>query len=158
MADTLTIDSSAPASAVEETRPMRGPARPDAGGFVWGTGRRKAAVARVRVKPGSGKFIVNNKDANVYFTEERDRNDITSPLKVTKTDGKMDIMVNVQGGGYMGQAGAVKLGVARALMAYDPTLESTLRDADMVTRDPRKVERKKPGQPGARKRFQFSKR
>ena len=152
MADTLPIE------APEQSQPLRDPAKPDAGGFVWGVGRRKTAVARVRVKPGSGKFTINERDAEKYFTEERDRSDIAAPLRVTKTQGQMDVIVNVRGGGFMGQAGAVKLGLARALMGYDPTLESALRDADLVTRDPRKVERKKPGQPGARKRFQFSKR
>jgi len=88
----------------------------------------------------------------------RDRKDVIAPLVITNTQEKLDVYINVRGGGLMGQAGAVKLGVSRALKAYDPTLEPVLREHDMLTRDSRKVERKKPGQPGARKRFQFSKR
>jgi len=115
-------------------------------------------VARVRIKPGEGKFEVNGKPYDKYFTEERDRADVIAPLKITNTQDKIDVFVNIHGGGYMGQAGAIKLGLARALKGYDPSLEQALRDQDMLTRDPREVERKKPGQPGARKRFQFSKR
>ena len=133
-------------------------AKPSAGGFYWGTGRRKTAVARVRIRPGEGKYLINKREVDHYFSEPRDRADVLSPLKLTQTEGRLDVFVNVQGGGYMGQAGAVKLGLARALKLYDPGLEPILRDNDLLTRDPRKVERKKPGQPGARKRFQFSKR
>ena len=134
------------------------PKAPDKAGFWWGTGRRKTAVARVRLKPGQGKFLVNGKELDVYFTETRDQGDVALPLKLTKTLGTVDVYVNVQGGGFAGQAGAVKLGVSRALKDYDPTLEATLREHDLLTRDPRKVERKKYGQAGARRRFQFSKR
>ncbi len=131
---------------------------PTAGNWWWGTGRRKTAVARVRVRPGSGEFIVNKKPMSEFFKEERDRNDIQNVLKTTNTVGKVDVHVNVHGGGFTGQAGAIVLGLARAIRRYDQTLEPTLRDNAFLTRDPRKVERKKYGQPGARKRFQFSKR
>jgi len=141
-----------------QTRPLAEPAKPDKGGFVWGTGRRKTAVARVRIKPGDGKYIVNDKQVNDFFTELRDQSNVVAPLKVTNTEGKLDVIVRVHGGGYTGQAGAIVLGLARALKGYDPSLEPMLREHDMLTRDAREVERKKYGQPGARKRFQFSKR
>ncbi len=157
-------ESDAPAAveATPEVRPLGKPATPDKGGFIWGTGRRKAAIARVRVKPaaekGKGRFLVNNKPIEEYFTELRDQQAVVAPLKATQTEGALDIFVNAKGGGYMGQAGAVVLGVARALKGYDPTLEPILRDNEFLTRDSRRVERKKYGQPGARARFQFSKR
>jgi small subunit ribosomal protein S9 len=128
------------------------------GNWWWGTGRRKTAVARVRLRTGDGKFIVNNRPFDAYFTEQRDRNDLTNVLNKTNTLGKVDVLVNVSGGGYTGQAGAIVLGLGRALRRYDETLEPILRDNNFLTRDPRKVERKKYGRPGARKRFQFSKR
>jgi small subunit ribosomal protein S9 len=134
------------------------PVKPDKAGFFWGTGRRKTSVARVRIRPGAGKFTINGREVNAYFTEHRDRTNIVSPLKATKTDGSLDVFVNVKGGGYTGQAGAVLLGLSRALKGYDPALEPILRENNFLTRDSRKVERKKPGRPGARKRFQFSKR
>jgi len=134
------------------------PTGPNKHGFFCGTGRRKAAVARVRIKPGKGKFLINKREVNEFFTELRDQNSAIAPLEATKTSGKLDIWVNVKGGGYMGQAGAVLLGLSRALKKYDTTLEPVLRDKDFLTRDAREVERKKYGQPGARKRFQFSKR
>jgi len=134
------------------------PQEPAKYGYWWGTGRRKAAVARVRIRPGEGKFLINDREVDKYFTELRDQQAAVAPLTATNTEKNLDVLVNVQGGGYTGQAGAVLLGVARALKSYDPALEPTLRENDFLTRDPRKVERKKPGQPGARKRFQFSKR
>ncbi len=152
---TLGVKPAAPAQAV---RKLGEPVKPDKGGWIWGTGRRKTAVARVRIKPGSGKFIVNDREADKFFTEIRDRNDIVAPLKVTSTQGKMDVVVKVAGGGYTGQAGAIVLGLARALKGYDPTLETSLRDQGMLTRDSRKVERKKYGRPGARRGFQWAKR
>ena len=157
-----TLDTSA-LTAVEEapleqTRPLAEPAKPDAGGFVWGTGRRKAAVARVRVKPGDGKFLIKGKEVNDFFSEPQHRAQCLAPLKATDTEGKLDIYVNTHGGGITGQAGAVMLGLARALKGYDPTLEQALRDEGYLSRDSRKVERKKYGQRGARRRFQFSKR
>ncbi len=136
---------------------------PDRFGWWWGTGRRKTAVARVRIKPGTGQFIITcsrkrTKQINEYFSETRDRNDCVAPLKISGLEGKMDVICRCNGGGFMGQAGAIRLGVSRALKGYDPTLEAALRDAGFLTRDPRKVERKKYGQAGARRRFQFSKR
>lgn len=141
----------------------KAPVKPDAQGFWGGTGRRKTAVARVRMKPGSGviKIIINRKKTKKveeYFSETRDRNDAVAPLKVTSTLGKMDVVVRLNGGGFMGQAQAMRLGLARALKGYDPALEPALRDNGFLTRDPREVERKKYGQAGARKKFQFSKR
>lgn len=142
---------------------LKPPAKPDAQGYWRGTGRRKTAVARVRLKPGSGeiKIVVSRKKTkkvDEYFSEVRDRNDVVSPLKVTGTAGKMDVVARLDGGGYMGQAQALRLAIARALKGYDPTLEQALRDNGFLTRDPREVERKKYGQAGARRRFQFSKR
>ena len=128
------------------------------GGYFWGTGRRKTSVARVRIKPGEGKFLVNKREIDAHFFTIRDRADVVAPLKATKLLGKFDVWVNVGGGGQTGQAGAVSLGLARALVKSDPSLQETLRGGKFLTRDDRKVERKKPGQPGARKRFQFSKR
>lgn len=147
--------AAAPVAEPQTHVPQSKPAR---GGYWWGTGRRKTAVARVRIRPGSGKFLVNERQIDDYFTEVRDRTNIVAPLELTKTRDKLDVHVNVNGGGFTGQAGAVLLGIARALKEYDTTLEPVLRDRDFLTRDARKVERKKPGQPGARKRFQFSKR
>ena len=139
------------------------PMKPDAHGWWWATGRRKTAVARVRIKPGTGKVIVQTtrkatKTIEEYFSEIRDREDVYAPLKVTGTFGKFDVVARCAGGGYMGQAQAVRLGIARALKGYDPAFEGALRDNGFLTRDPRKVERKKYGQAGARRRFQFSKR
>ncbi len=133
-------------------------ATPDMGGFIWGTGRRKSSVARVRVKPGKGQLLINKQQVHEYFSQEKDRNAISAPLKATDTVGSLDVFVNVKGGGTTGQAGATMLGIARALKAYDPNLMQVLRDGGYLTRDSRMVERKKPGQPKARKSFQFSKR
>ncbi len=152
-----TIDTSAieiPTAPAPQTQRIK----TGKGGYIWGTGRRKTAVARVRVRPGDGKFIVNDKPVDEYFHEIRDRQDVRAPLRETHTEGKLDVFVSVSGGGYTGQAGAVRLGLARALKSYDPALEPILREKDFLTRDPREVERKKYGQPGARRRFQFSKR
>jgi small subunit ribosomal protein S9 len=126
--------------------------------YVWGTGRRKSSVARVRIAPGSGKIEVNGRTLNDYFTGERDRKTIFGPLEVTNTGGKLDIFVNTDGGGLCSQAGAIIMGLARALMKYDPTQEKGLRGAGFLTRDSRMKERKKYGQRGARRKFQFSKR
>lgn len=128
------------------------------GGWFWGTGRRKASVARVRIRPGDGTFMVNKRPMTTFFTEERDHQDLMNVLETTRTTGQVEIQVNVRGGGYTGQSGAILLGLGRALLNYDGSLEPILRDHGFLTRDPRRVERKKPGQPGARKRFQFSKR
>ena len=157
----------APTATADEpevaTRPLAAPEPPDAHGWWWGTGRRKTAVARCRIKPGSGEIKVQVsrkkfKTVEEYFTEMRDRNDVVAPLKVTDTLGKLDVIIRASGGGYMGQAQAVLLGIARALKKYDPSLEIALREHGLLTRDAREVERKKYGQAGARRRFQFSKR
>ena len=126
--------------------------------FVWGTGRRKTAVARVRIRPGTGEFKVNRRAFDEYFPTIEMQAHAAGPLAATETAAKFDIFVNVHGGGPLGQSGAVRLGVARALMGSDATLEAALRDGGFLTRDAREKERKKPGQPGARAKFQFSKR
>jgi small subunit ribosomal protein S9 len=126
--------------------------------YIWGTGRRKTAVARVRIAPGSGKIEVNGRSLNDYFTFERDRKAIFGPLEVTNTGGKMDVLVNATGGGPTGQSGAIVMGLGRALARYDKALEAPLRNGGFLTRDSRMKERKKYGQRGARRRFQFSKR
>jgi len=123
-----------------------------------GTGRRKTAVARVRIKPGKGEIIINKRPMDVFFPRDRDRGVIMQPLKLTETTEAYDIIAQVNGGGIAGQAGAVRLGISRALLKVDTALEKKLRDNNMLTRDSRRKERKKPGQPGARKSFQFSKR
>ncbi len=133
-------------------------AKPDKGGFYWGTGRRKSSVARVRIKPGDGKLLVNKKELNDYFSREQDREAVVSPFKAVAGENMFDVFVNVNGGGTTGQAGATVLGIARALKKYDQNYLQSLRDGGYLTRDSRMVERKKPGQKGARKRFQFSKR
>lgn len=160
--ETTTATAVAEPPAAEQTRPLAEPAKPDAGGFVWGTGRRKTAVARVRLRPaadkGQGVYLINGREVDDFFSEPQHRNDCRKALIDTKTEGALDIYVNVSGGGITGQAGAVLLGVARALKGFDPTLETTLREKGYLTRDPREVERKKYGQRGARRRFQFSKR
>ncbi|MCX8089697.1 MAG: 30S ribosomal protein S9 [Verrucomicrobiae bacterium] len=122
------------------------------------TGRRKTAVARVRLLPGTGRIVVNGRPFEEYFSVESQRVLATEPLTATGTAGKFDVRVNVTGGGISGQAGAIRHGIARALLAYDATLRATLRAEGLLTRDPRQKERKKYGQPGARKRFQYSKR
>lgn len=125
----------------------------------WGTGRRKTAVARVRLLPnGSGKFIVNDRELEQYFYREDLRTVTKQPLKLTKTENMYDVMVNVGGGGISGQAGAIRHGVARALERSDRSLRDNLKKAGYLTRDPRMRERKKYGQKGARARYQFSKR
>ncbi len=126
--------------------------------FKWGTGRRKSSVARVRVKPGSGAFQVNKKELADFFPNEQHRVLIMAPLEAANVKDSIDVWVNLRGGGISGQAGAVVLGIARALMAMDETKEEALRDGGFLTRDGRMKERKKYGQKGARKKFQFSKR
>ena len=126
--------------------------------YVWGVGRRKSAVARVRISPGTGKIDINGRSLNEYFSGERDRKMFFSPLEVTNTGGKLDIFVNTDGGGPTGQMGAIIMGLSRALAGYDASLERPLRDGSFLTRDSRMKERKKYGQRGARRRFQFSKR
>jgi small subunit ribosomal protein S9 len=122
------------------------------------TGRRKTAVARVRLVPGSGKWQVNKRDLTDYFSSEALRNYIEQPLKLTNTREKYDMLAKLSGGGISGQAGALRHALARALTLADGSLREVLKDSGCLTRDARMKERKKPGQPGARKRFQFSKR
>lgn len=125
----------------------------------WGTGRRKTAVARVRVLPGGkGEIQINKRPLEKYFAESRDRHAVTAALATTNTTSQVDVRVNVRGGGSTGQAGAILLGLARALVKYNAELEPSLRDAGFLTRDSREVERKKYGRRKARRRFQFSKR
>ena len=149
---TSTATAAAPAPA---PLPAKGP---DKGGFYWGTGRRKTSVARVRIKPGDGKLLINKKKLDIYFKVEGERKAVLAPLVATKVEKAFDIFINVRGGGITGQTGAAVLGIARAIRNYDPSLAQILRDGGFLTRDPRMVERKKPGQSGARKRYQFSKR
>ena len=134
------------------------PPMPEDTHYIWGTGRRKSAIARVRIRPGSGNITINKREMADYFTTERDRQSVVSPLKVVGMLKSYDIWVNVGGGGYTGQAGAVMLGLARAFSKHNPEVEHDLRAKGLLTRDSRMKERKKPGQPGARKSFQFSKR
>ena|ERR1041385_2990622 len=121
-------------------------------------GRRKTSVARIIMKPGSGTVTVNDRKLEQYFPVDTMRSEVLSPFVITETTGKYDVLVNVEGGGLSGQAGAVKLGIARALVEVNNELRTKLRAGEMMTRDPRMVERKKYGQKKARKRFQFSKR
>ena len=144
--------------STEDSRPKPIGDSARSGGFHWGTGRRKTAVARVRIRPGTGQFLINKREINDYFTQERDRKMAVAAIEATGTQGQLDIFVNMNGGGYTGQAGAVLLGVSRALKKADPSLEKPLREHGYLTRDSRMKERKKPGQRGARRRFQFSKR
>jgi len=126
---------------------------------TWTTGRRKEAVARVRLKSGSGTIVVNGRTLDQYFGgREVQKMVLRQPLQLVELEDKVDIHVNVCGGGMTGQAGAIRHGISRALAEYNPELRTSLKRAGMLTRDPRAVERKKYGQPGARRRFQFSKR
>jgi small subunit ribosomal protein S9 len=126
--------------------------------MTWGTGRRKKAIARVRISRGDGKFTVNGRKPDEFFTQERDRALIALPLTTINMMKEWDVWSSVNGGGYVGQAGALCLGLARALCVALPEIEQALRDKGLLTRDARMKERKKYGQKGARKRFQFSKR
>jgi small subunit ribosomal protein S9 len=157
-------------------RPLRTAKPADRHGWWWGTGRRKSAVARVRLKPAKGVdaaiiFEVDRdskaakkegkratKTLDQYFAEMRDRNDVTEALRSASLLEKMHVVIRCHGGGTMGQAQACRLGIARALLDFDPTLEARFREMSLLTRDSREVERKKYGQAGARRRFQFSKR
>ncbi|MDP4104676.1 MAG: 30S ribosomal protein S9 [Bacillota bacterium] len=123
-----------------------------------GTGRRKSSVARVRLVPGSGKIIINDRDIENYIPFEALRSVVKQPLVATETLGSYDVLVNVGGGGYTGQAGAIRHGIARALLQADPEFRPTLKRAGLLTRDPRMKERKKYGLKGARRAPQFSKR
>lgn len=127
-------------------------------GVLYGTGRRKSAVARVWLSPGEGRIVVNQRPLQEYFSRSTHQFVVVQPLKTAGMEGKFDLRANVAGGGLTGQAGAVRLGIARALLTVDASLRPTLRKAGLLTRDPRVKERKKYGQKGARARFQFSKR
>src|SRR5437868_2328448 len=126
--------------------------------FYYATGRRKTSAARVFLKPGTGKTIINGKVPEKYLANAVSRMVVQQPIVLTNNTGKFDLFVTVAGGGESGQAGAIRHGVSRALVAFDETLRPTLKKAGMLTRDARMVERKKYGRPGARKRFQYSKR
>lgn len=153
-------------AAAEAPKPSRIAKAADKRGWWWGTGRRKTAVARVRIRLAKGEqtFTIQSMNKKVkktvekFFAEIRDRNDCVLPLKVAGLEGKFEIVATVHGGGTMGQAQAVRLGVARALVGFDPNTYAALRAEGLMTRDAREVERKKYGQAGARRRFQFSKR
>ncbi len=147
MAETTTtaVETASTAPAVKPT-------------YTWGVGRRKSAVARVRIAPGTGKIELNGRTLNEFLTSERDRKSIFGPLEITNTGGKLDIFARCTGGGATGQAGAIVMGLGRALAKYDHSLEVALRGGGFLTRDSRMKERKKYGQRGARRRFQFSKR
>ena len=150
-----TADSATPAA---EAAPVVMRGRIDRFGIAMGTGRRKTAVARVRLKQGSGELSINGRTLEDYFPTERDRSNVVAPLRTTENLGRVDIWVRVEGGGPTGQAGAIMLGVARALQALDPSLHGSLADHGFLTRDGRMVERKKYGRKKARRSFQFSKR
>ena len=126
--------------------------------LVSATGRRKVSIARVRMKPGTGTFVVNDRTLDEYFGRETSKMVLKQPLEVVEQLGKVDISINVCGGGLSGQAGAIRHGISRCLLKLNPDLRPQLKKAGFLTRDARSVERKKYGQPGARKRFQFSKR
>jgi small subunit ribosomal protein S9 len=123
-----------------------------------GTGRRKSSVARVRIRPGEGLIMINKRPLDDYFPRQQQRNAVLAPLLHTGKRDEVDVLIRVHGGGFTGQSDACKLGIARALKKLDPALEEPLRDSDMLTRDSRMVERKKPGLRGARRGTQFSKR
>ncbi len=124
----------------------------------YGTGRRKRATARVYLTPGAGRFMVNDRDLDTFFCRETDKMILKQPLQLTDTENSFDITVRVRGGGTSGQAGAIKHGISRALLKYNPELRPALKAEGFLTRDARIKERKKYGQKGARARFQFSKR
>ena len=130
----------------------------DVKGRAYATGRRKESVARVWLKPGTGKITVNGRDEKTYFARPVLRMILRQPLIATSRDGQFDVIASVNGGGLSGQAGAVRHGISRALVNYEPTLRAALKPGGFLTRDPRAVERKKYGRPKARRSFQFSKR
>lgn len=131
---------------------------PKGDGIIWGTGRRKAAVARCRVRPGTGRILVNGRDYKEFFPSLQYQVAVDAPIRMTGVEGRYDVFANCRGGGLTGQAGAVSLGIARALKQLDPSLEEALRENHLLTRDARMKERKKYGLHGARRGVQFSKR
>jgi len=152
--ETLGADVQAPAQIAAVVREQE----IDAQGRAYATGRRKDAVARVWLKPGTGKIVVNGRDQEVYFARPSLRLVINQPFGVTERTGQYDVIATVKGGGLSGQAGAVKHGIAQALSKYEPLLRSAVKSEGFLTRDSRVVERKKYGKAKARKSFQFSKR
>jgi small subunit ribosomal protein S9 len=152
--ETLGADVQAPAQIAAVIREQE----IDAQGRAYATGRRKDAVARVWLKPGTGKIVVNGRDQEVYFARPSLRLVINQPFGITERTGQYDVIATVKGGGLSGQAGAVKHGIAQALSKYEPTLRSAVKAEGFLTRDSRVVERKKYGKAKARKSFQFSKR
>ena len=149
-------DLAAPAAAEGEVK-VRTP-KIDAQGRAYGTGRRKDAVARVWIKPGRGKVLVNGREQDVYFGRQTHLLVLNQPFLIVNRVNQFDVVCTVSGGGLSGQAGAIRHGISRALLKYDESLRPVLKAKGLLTRDPRMVERKKPGRPKARKRFQFSKR
>ena len=135
----------------------QGAAKRDSKGRAYATGRRKESIARVWIKPGRGQIIINEKDEKVYFARPVLRMILRQPLIATNRDGQFDVIVTVKGGGLSGQAGAVRHGISRALVAYEPGLRAALKPGGFLTRDPRAVQRKKYGKPKACRSFQFSK-
>lgn len=161
IADELTLGSGVPSAGDRETATTHAPlirGKIDKFGVAMGTGRRKTSVARVRIKPGSGDLTINGRNLEEYFKIVKDRENILAPLRATQSFGNVDVWVRVNGGGTTGQAGAVVLGIARALETMNTDHHSTLSEGGYLTRDSRMVERKKYGYKKARKSFQFSKR
>ena len=155
---TFSQETTAPATIVEPQVPVIRRGKLDRFGVAMGTGRRKTSVARVRLKAGNGGFVVNGRPLDEFFCVERDRILVVAPLKTAEKLGQLDVWVRVNGGGTTGQAGAIVLGIARALEAINPNLHASLAEAGYLTRDSRMVERKKYGHKKARRGFQFSKR
>ncbi|MGE3690663.1 MAG: 30S ribosomal protein S9 [Novosphingobium sp.] len=170
LADLGALTTAAPAAAADAADAPAAPLAPsappaplrekevDAQGRAYATGRRKDAVARVWIKPGSGKVTVNGRDQEVYFARPTLRLVINQPFQISEREGQYDVVCTVKGGGLSGQAGAVKHGISQALSKFEPALRSTVKAAGFLTRDSRVVERKKYGRAKARKSFQFSKR
>ena len=153
---TTLIKAKPPTTAAQASEP--GVAKRDSKGRAYATGRRKNAVARVWIKPGSGRVTINGKDEKIYFARPVLRMILRQPLIAANRDGQFDVIVTVAGGGLSGQAGAVRHGISKALVLYEPALRAVLKQGGFLTRDPRTVERKKYGRPKARRSFQFSKR
>lgn len=152
------VPAAAEAAPVQSNQPIVRVKKVDAKGRAYGTGRRKDAVARVWLKPGSGKVIVNERDQSVYFARHTHRLILNQPFLIVNSVGTFDVICTVKGGGLSGQAGAVRHGISRALQNFDPALRPALKKAGMLTRDARAVERKKVGYHGARRMKQWAKR
>lgn len=156
MSETATPSVETPTPETQPERPAAPAPRSD--GVIWGTGRRKSSVARVRLKPGTGRILVKGRDFTDYFPSLQWQVMVTAPLRATGSEGRFDVIATCHGGGLTGQAGAMTLGIARALKIADPSLEPALREHHLLTRDARMKERKKYGLHGARRGVQFSKR